>query len=236
MMPPKPPAAGANAAARPRVPRVWGATHLVLVRHGQSELNAANLRARIYCGQIETPLTELGLQQAELAGLRLLELDYLSIRRAVSSPLARARHTLDRILDCLSAPIERLPPAPELMERSHGVFEGRSEEEVFRDHPHYRDDPNYCHFMNHFEQCAPGGENLATVAERSWRCIERLITAGAGDLLVVSHYNTIRCLIGKALDLPRETVLQMRIANAAPIVLRFGAKRELVEGHGVLGD
>lgn len=210
--------------------------HLVLVRHGQSELNAANALARIYCGQIETPLTPAGRQQASDAGQRLLQLDFLNIRRAVSSPLSRARDTLEGILSVVRHPIDRLPPASDLMERSHGVFEGRTEEDVFREFPHYRDDPSCCEFMNHFEQCAPQGENLAAVMKRSWNCIERLMAEGTGDLLVVSHYNTIRCLIGKALDLPPEAVLRMRVQNAIPIVIRWNVPRELVEGHGVFGD
>jgi broad specificity phosphatase PhoE len=137
--------------------------HLVLVRHGESELNAANRLCRIYCGQIETPLTAFGRQQAIAAARQLAQLDYLRLARAISSPLARARETLQLILAELNRPIELLSATPHLMERSHGAFEGRDEQEVFAEYPHYRDDPNFNGFMNHFEQCAPGGENLATV-------------------------------------------------------------------------
>ena len=48
-----------------------------------------------------------------------------------------------------------------------GAFEGREEHEVFAEYPHYRDDPNFNGFMNHFQQCAPRGENLATVTARA---------------------------------------------------------------------
>src|SRR5262245_49749927 len=122
--------------------------HLVFVRHGESELNAANNLARIYCGQIETPLTDRGRQQAVEAGRRLAQLSYLQPARAVSSPLRRAEETLQLLLGSLSPSIERLPAAPALMERSHGLFEGRREDEVFVEYPHYRDDPNYSCFMN----------------------------------------------------------------------------------------
>lgn len=208
--------------------------HVVLVRHGESELNALNQARRIYCGQIETPLTAAGRQQAALAARRLAELDYLRLARAISSPLGRAAETLRLILAQLSGDIELLPPAAGLMERSHGEFEGRSEEEVFAAWPHYRDDPNFNGFMNHFEQCAPGGENLAAVTARAWPIVEHLAARGGGDLLIVSHYNTIRCLVGRALGLPSAAVLRMRIPNARPIVLRWSPRCELMEGSEIM--
>jgi broad specificity phosphatase PhoE len=208
--------------------------HVVLVRHGESELNAVNQARRVYCGQIETPLTAIGREQAAAAAQRLIALDYLRLRRAISSPLSRAAETLRLMLDRLSQEIDLLPPSPGLMERSHGQFEGRSEEEIFAEFPHYRDDPNYCGFMNHFDQCAPGGENLATVSSRAWPVVQELQQNGAGDLLIVSHYNTIRCVVGRALDLPSDAVLRMRIPNARPIVLRWNPRCELIEGHEIM--
>ena len=208
--------------------------HLVLVRHGESELNAANRLRRIYCGQIETPLTTFGRQQAIAAARQLAQLDYLRLARAISSPLARARETLQLILAELNSPIELLSATPHLMERSHGAFEGREEQEVFAEYPHYRDDPNFNGFMNHFEQCAPGGENLAAVTSRAWPVVRQLIEATSGDVLVVSHYNTIRCVVGKALELSPDAVLRMRPQNATPIVLRYSRGYELIEGGGIL--
>jgi len=210
--------------------------HLVFVRHGESELNAANNLARIYCGQIETPLTPRGRQQALAAGQRLAQLDYLRLQRAVASPLRRAQETLQIMLESLASAVERLPAAAELMERSHGKFEGRREEEVFCEYPHYRDDPNYNCFMNHFEQHAPGGESLAMVTARAWPVVQRLAESHSGDLLIVSHYNTIRCVIGKALNLPSEAVLGMRVPNAVPIVLQWNRTCRLIEGEVILSS
>ena len=201
--------------------------HLVLVRHGESELNALNRTRRVFCGQIETPLTPVGQRQAEEAGRQLAALDFLRIRRAVSSPLSRAKHTLERMVAHLPRPVTRLLPEGELMERSHGLFEGRSEEEAFAAYPQYRDDPAYCHFMNHFEQHAPGGESLATVTRRAWPAVLRLLVAGEGDLLVVSHFNPIRCILGRALDLPIRQVLDLHVPNCQQIVLAFNGRFSL---------
>jgi broad specificity phosphatase PhoE len=203
--------------------------HLVLVRHGESELNAISRRTRTYCGQNETPLTEAGREQARSAGQKLAKLTYLSPQAAVSSPLSRAVHTLELLLGELAAAVPVLPPLTGLMERSHGHFEGLAEEVVFRDYPHYRDDPNYCHFMNHFEQCAPGGETLTIVTNRAWSALRELTDSTSGDLIIVSHYNPIRCLLGRTLNLPPADILNLHIPNAAPIVLGFNGAFTLLD-------
>jgi 2,3-bisphosphoglycerate-dependent phosphoglycerate mutase len=205
--------------------------HLVLVRHGESHLNVVNKEKRVYCGQIDTHLTDFGRVQARLAGDRLNHLGYLRLGRAITSPLQRAHETLSLILAELAGNILELPHSPELMERSHGEFEGLSDEEAFEKHPLYRDHPNYANFMTTYDRCAPGGETLAMVSARAWPVIERLMREDSGgDLLVVSHYNTIRCIIGRALDLTPEQIVQISIPNAVPIVLRLDGRYELVEG------
>lgn len=193
--------------------------YLVLIRHGESELNALSRQRRTYCGQIETPLNEVGRQQARSAGQQVARLAYLRLAAAVSSPLARAVETLALVQQELETPGETLPVEPRLMERSHGVFEGLAEEVVHREYPHYRDDPNFCRFMNHFEQAAPGGESLATVRERAWRAVLDLLESTRGDVLVVSHFNPIRCIVGQALGYSPEETLRLHVPNARPIVL-----------------
>lgn len=206
--------------------------HLVMVRHGESQLNVINKEKRVYCGQIDTELTDFGRVQASDAGKRLKVLDYLGVRRAVASPLKRASETLSLILAELDNRIARLPHHADLMERSHGEFEGLSDEQAFARFPHYRDDPNFADFMSTYDRCAPGGETLAMVSARAWPVVERLMQE-VGDLLVVSHYNTIRCIVGRAIGLAPEQIVQISIPNAVPIVLRcrkLGEPFELVEG------
>lgn len=205
--------------------------HLVLVRHGESQLNVVNKEKRVYCGQIDTHLTDFGRVQARSAGERLNRLGFLRLGRAITSPLQRAHETLSLILEELGAAVPQLPHCPELMERSHGEFEGLSDEEAFEKHPLYRDHPLYANFMTTYDRCAPGGETLAMVCARAWPVIDRLMTeSDGGDLLVVSHYNTIRCIIGRALGLTPEQIVQISIPNAVPIVLRHDEFYELVEG------
>lgn len=203
--------------------------HLVLIRHGESQLNALSRERRTYCGQVETPLNDVGRQQARSAGRKLAALAYVQPRFAISSPLKRAVDTLNLVLNELQIAVEIHPPANGLMERSHGQFEGLAEEDVFRDFPHYRDDPAYCHFMNHFEQCAPGGETLTIVRDRAWAAVQEMANATTGDLVIVSHFNPIRCIVGRALDLPAADILKLHIPNADPIILGFNGSYRLLD-------
>jgi len=204
--------------------------HLVFVRHGESALNALSRTRRTYCGQVETPLTEVGRQQAIEAGKKLAQLRYVEPKSAISSPLTRAVETLSLLADQLAEPVNVLPPSRHLMERSHGKFEGVAEEVVFRDYPHYRDHPDYCQFMNHFEQSAPGGETLQIVSDRAWSAVRELTVSTTGDLVIVSHFNPIRCVIGRALNMSQAETLRLHIPNAQPIVLGFNGSFRLVEG------
>lgn len=205
-------------------------THLILLRHGESQLNVVNRQRRVFCGQFETPLTDFGREQAREAGRQLAAREDLRIAWGVSSFHQRSRETLQLALEQLSYPVESLPPVEGLNERSLGQFEGIAEEDVYRQFPQYRDDSTLNRFMNDFVQRALDGENLTDVTQRAWPAIEFLLAERAGDLLIVSHYNTIRCVLGRALDLSQEAVLRLRVPNAVPIILRQQERFELLEG------
>ena len=204
--------------------------HLVLVRHGESEINAINRQSRVYCGQFETPLTERGREQAREAGKLLANRPELRFQAAVTSCHDRSRETAQLIIGQLSYEIPILAPLAALNERSLGAFEGRGEADVFGEFPHYRDDPNFNQFHNHLVQHAPEGENLLHVCDRAWPAIQRLLNEVPGDLLVISHFNTIRCIVARAAALPDEAILDLRIQNAQPIVFRRGETLELLDG------
>ena len=204
--------------------------HFIFVRHGESVLNVINRQERTFCGQMETPLTERGRAQAVTAGRLLAAWNGASITTAVSSTLERARETLDLILPELPHAVRRLPDDTGLNERSLGMFDARRASDVFAEHPQYRDDPALNQFDNHFFQKAPGGENLQEVTERAWPVIERLDRTCRGDVLVVSHYTTIRCILGRALGLSERRVQRMRVPNAVPIFVERGGGFRLIEG------
>jgi broad specificity phosphatase PhoE len=200
---------------------------VILIRHGESALNAASKQQKMFCGQFETPLTERGREQARSVGRQLAKRAELRINHSISSCLGRARETLELILSQLPNNPELLTPVSAFNERSLGAFEGRLEEDVFHEFPQYRSNPQFCAFREDFEQKAPNGENFSDVTLRAWSAFEELLPRTTGDLLIVSHCNTIRCLIGRALRLSQKETLQLRIRHALPIVFAGGPRNPL---------
>ena len=71
-------------------------SYLVLIRHGQSEWNAKNL----FTGWKNPPLTEKGIEEAELAGIRIKNLN-IDFSHYFTSALIRAQETGEIILNQL---------------------------------------------------------------------------------------------------------------------------------------
>lgn len=93
--------------------------NIYIVRHGQSQDNAH----KIVSGISETTLTQLGREQARLAGKQANE---LKIDFIACSPLGRAKETAALIADALDYPESKIKIMPELKERALGDLEGRS--------------------------------------------------------------------------------------------------------------
>ena len=90
------------------------ATHLYLVRHGQT---AGNAEGR-FGGHGPTPLSDLGREQAEKAAIVLAK---EGIRAIYSSDLLRAIQTAEPLAAFLNLPIHK---SPAFRERHVGVLEG----------------------------------------------------------------------------------------------------------------
>lgn len=212
-------------------------SHLVLIRHGESEVNRINRERRLFCGRLDTPLTDLGRTQAVQAGKLLASVPNLQIRYAISSTLSRARDTLELMKPVLPDNCRFLTASSELSERSLGSFEGQSEEDVFVKFPAYRHDPQYNRFFNDFVQKAPGGENLQDVTDRMTRVVLALWDSIDDDWVVVTHGCAIRCLLGRLLNWSAERVIDTHIPNAIPIIVRrAGYDRFELADFPELGD
>ncbi|MDE3113677.1 MAG: histidine phosphatase family protein [Chloroflexota bacterium] len=156
-------------------------TTLYLVRHGESEANAA----RRYAGQADSPLTERGRRQAEAvaAALRGVRFD-----RVISSDLSRARDTAAIVARDRGLQVEVFP---ELREVDVGEAEGR---------PILRRTDNF-DVAGGFVQW-PGGESLEQVAARVLSALERIVAASPGQTLcVVGHGGVTRILVSHFLGL-----------------------------------
>jgi broad specificity phosphatase PhoE len=136
---------------------------LFFVRHGESELNVQ----RIFAGSIDTPLTTLGEQQAELAGIHAKP---LGIGLIVSSPLVRAYKTAEIIAEMIGYPIEKIVKSDLLREHFMGSLEGKSWDDYDEE-----DSP------------FPDAETEGQLLLRAQQALEYLQSLEADNVLVVSH-------------------------------------------------
>ncbi len=166
---------------------------LVVVRHGQSEWNAAG----IFQGQAGPGLTALGRAQAErLAGH--VAARFPEVARIARSDLARVAET--------AAPVEARFAVPvdvdvRLRELGIGTWTGRTYAEVRAEDP-----PGLAAWRRGEDVGSNGGERLVDFRARvrSW-CADALERVPGGTTLVITHGGVIRVLVAGVLGLAPES-------------------------------
>ena len=101
------------------------ATNIILVRHGETEWN----HLRRIQGQIDIPLNDVGLRQAQAVGRRLAQ---LPIEAVYTSDLRRASDTAAPIAAARGVAAQ---PDQRLRERHYGGFQGSYYDELQRADP-----------------------------------------------------------------------------------------------------
>jgi broad specificity phosphatase PhoE len=163
-------------------------TQLLFVRHGQTELSYRDA----FCGLIESPLTALGREQARRLAQRLRR---ERIDALYCSPQGRARETAQPIAEALGLPIQIRDA---LREMDFGRWDGRTQAEIQAESPTMMAAWDRGSWMIQ----PPGGETQQAVLARIVPCVVELLTAHAGQtLLLVSHRTALRLLIGHLLNL-----------------------------------
>lgn len=176
---------------------------ILLARHGETPWNAEGR----YQGQVDIPLSEVGIGQAAALGQRLQD---VQVDRAVASPLARATRTAQLALGEDRTPMLTFDDG--LLEIAHGEWEGLLASEIAQRDPQrlqaWKDAPE--------SVLMPGGESLQMVLERAWPALERAcVGLGADDtLLVVAHDAVNRVLLARILGLPLAKLWGFRQAPA----------------------
>lgn len=99
---------------------------LYFVRHGQCEANAQN----VFAGQRnDSPLTEIGKEQARAAGQAVAALN-VSFDRIISSPLSRTRDTAVFVAEAIGFDPAQIQIDPRITEYDMGSLTGTSREGV----------------------------------------------------------------------------------------------------------
>jgi 2,3-bisphosphoglycerate-dependent phosphoglycerate mutase len=188
---------------------------IYLIRHGETALNATRILQ-----PPDTPLSEVGLAQAQALGKRLKT---QHVDAVLTSDLRRAMQTAQAI-------VAERPPATEvplrlhtsslLHERSLGDLRGQPYEVIGMD-------------LLDFKAAPPGGESLAEFEERVAAAFEHILnvhedlmddaeengsTAPDPVLLVVSHGLVIRRIIEAHIGLRAGEAVPARISNTSMTV------------------
>ncbi len=197
---------------------------LYLLRHAESKANDANRDEYTLFGGGETdsPLSPAGRKQAEaLRG----ELGAIHFDRILSSPLLKARETLEITLPKASPEI-----FDALVERRLGKLSGLTREEIIQRFPELEGeltrDPKLRKFRESFIE-APLQyqiESYTVVAARLRRWVREVLEKQPrnSSTLIVSHKHILRCLLYLLLSdqkTHQKAATELEIPNATPIFL-----------------
>jgi probable phosphoglycerate mutase len=183
---------------------------IYLVRHGQTEFN----RERRIQGHVDSPLTALGVRQADAVGRLLRDLIRDPVGwRIVSSPLGRAASTAGIVAARLGGlPVEL---DDRLMEMSWGPHDGRLRAELEAEHPE-----TFARTGWAFD--ASAGETYEQVVERVGSWLGDLPPEPKRRVIAVSHGVSGRVLRGLYAGLSRDQSAQQDVPQDAVYLLRHG--------------
>lgn len=182
---------------------------LYLLRHGQTEFNVKKLVQ----GRCDSPLTDLGRQQAGMAATWIKSLNVVP-DKVVSSPLGRAMDTARLVATELLGPDAAVEPCEGIIERCYGSFE---------EGPH---DALPTDVWDPGEDLVPfGGEGSRALQERMVGTLTNIMGAdGIETLLAVSHGSAsrqfIKCAAPEGFELPT------KLPNCAIMIFDFDDTRE----------
>lgn len=181
---------------------VSNTARIILVRHGQTEWNDGSR----FQGHLDSPLTQLGILQAEAIGRRIAR---EAIAAIYSSDLGRARHTAELIAAPTKLPVKI---DPRLRERALGVFQGLTREEVANQFPeemrrYYSRDRNYA---------VPGGQSAVEHFEIGLTSLDEIAARHRGESVVaVTHGGLVQGMFRHVTGLGFEAPRRFGIRNAA---------------------
>ena len=176
-------------------------TRLCIVRHGETAWNAEH---RVQ-GQLDIPLNEIGLRQAQAVGTALKEERFDAI---YSSDLVRARQTGDPIANFLSI---KMLLEKDLRERHYGIFERLTYAEVKVRYPE-----DYARFEARDPEYAfRTGESLRSFYERSISVLLKIVKQNKDqNILVFTHGGVLDKLYRFVTGLPITAQRDFGIPNA----------------------
>lgn len=157
--------------------------HLYVFRHGQTEYN----REKIFTGWLDSQLTQLGVEQAQILGQLLIE---KKIDLAFQTRLTRSQDTLKEVL-IFHPECEQIITDDRMIERSYGDLAGKSHQSIIDQYGQEQ----FEIWHRDYRIAPPGGESFADVEKRVQSFIDDLKKNYAGTdhgIAISAHGNSIR--------------------------------------------
>ena len=194
---------------------------LVLVRHGESTANLAN----IFTGWLDVALSPAGEAEAHVVAEKLRGFRFDA---AYSSTQIRAERTLDIIVARPAWATIPVHHAEALRERMYGDLQGLNKAEVALKYGQAQVDE----WRRSYTVAPPGGESLQQTQARAVTFYEAEIVPrlrAGQDILVVAHGNTLRGLRMYLEHLTPEQVTQFEIMTGSVCVYHFDEQLRILE-------
>ena len=225
-------------------------SHLILVRHGQSEWNLANR----FTGWVDVDLTAEGKLEACKAG-ELIKEQKISIDYFFTSYQKRAIDTLKLILNTLRVKNSSIIKAWELNERHYGSLTGLNKDEMkiklgekkvqeFRrswnipPEPLNKNNPyhplNIAIYKNIPIKNIPDTESLKDTYERVLPYFKKEIQKRLEEnknILISAHGNSIRAICKFLFDLDENKITKLEIPTGNPLFIYFKDNIKISKCH-----
>jgi len=195
---------------------------IIFLRHGQAENNTKKILAGRSPG---VNLTETGIQQAEETG-KILE--SLNVSKIYSSPIDRALQTAEIVgkhcdLDITSD--------QRLIELDMGKFTKMPYDEIFAKHGNV-----FLKFYEGSDEVSENGvETFASVQKRVFHMVDFVVNNHKNEnVVLVTHMDPIKAMIGNVLSLKPEILFELIIANASLNIFKNHDQKFYVAGINVM--
>jgi probable phosphoglycerate mutase len=186
---------------------------IIFLRHGQAENNTKKILAGRSPG---VNLTETGIKQAEQAGLMLKS---MNISKIYSSPIDRALQTAEIVSKQCD---QEVILDDRLIELDMGKFTKMPYDEIFSKHGNV-----FLKFYQGSEEVSENDvETFAQVQKRVFEMVDFVLSQNKNEnIVLVTHMDPIKAMIGKVLNLKPETLFELIIANASLNIFKNNGKK-----------
>ena len=223
-------------------------SHLILVRHGQSEWNLENR----FTGWVDVDLSPKGKLEACKAG-ELLKEKNLKIDYFFSSYQKRAVNTLKLILNTLMIKDVQITKAWQLNERHYGALTGLNKDEMKKIYgekkihefrrswdtspdPLSRNNPNHPINIDVYKDIPleniPDTESLKDTYDRVLPYFKKEIQNkldNKKNILIAAHGNSIRAICKYLFPLDDKKITKLEIPTGNPLLINFNEKNKIIK-------